>query len=662
MDLNLDIRNRLGRAEETLLLSLEKGECALSAYQLTWASLLTDIQTATAQCHIDTDTLSIAFSVASNVSVLAGCFADIEREDQTLKSRWRQDLSAIFEDLTLSDSSPHLSGGGTSTPASPTTHSSPGPTFICAAYQWLLENLHNPYPSPQVKASIAMESGCSVSTVSAWFVNVRRRMGWTTICRDYFHNCRADGTAAAYHALVKEDPDQKLAPEVTHAFMVMKVTAEGLYSSSFSKSALACDLDVLVKDMTANDRLRQEQEKERTPRDKLGVMEGKELNNQQRAFGSMVRTTSDAAKDYLSPEVSRSPSPLPVLEHSTTDESEDDREMSPPRVAGRKRCATSALSDLDNSDGFSKRPRFSETAFTSSCLPLFRKLPSPPETTFGTTDLSDNGPSGWSFAPICANAPPTRKRRLSDANTQGLPKRPRTSAIGPRVHAVSDPLPMRSITGEDGVDDWFNDNFARFFDIPPPVDRTEPDQSALWEIELFNGYSIPRKYDQLGPSSPATATLCTQACQATPDSVLPSTSSTIDFYALLNSFGECNPDSSTSNQEIDLPPPDVPLSVDVLSQDASDSLQSTNWTELLNLETPASSNVDLAVNCSTDSLDARDFSKFLPEIDTLQVSVDQSNEDFPNHTRKQTKLDQLKALQEACRLMEREIRGEALTV
>ena len=79
-------------------------------------------------------------------------------------------------------------------------------------------------------------------------------MGWTALCRNFFHNCRADAVDAAYRVLVKGDPNHPLRPEITHAFVTVKVTVEGLHVTS-AKSAFAGDLDHVVRDMLAEEKI-----------------------------------------------------------------------------------------------------------------------------------------------------------------------------------------------------------------------------------------------------------------------------------------------------------------------------------------------------------------------------------------------------------------------
>lgn len=104
-------------------------------------------------------------------------------------------------------------------------------------------------------------------------------------------------------------------------------------------------------------------------------------------------------------------------------------------------------------------------------------LPSPSSSTDGL-DLNDETDTV---------APPSRKRRLSDADSHGVPKRPGGVLAGPRFHAVSDPLPRPSAPLGSGIDDWFQTNFC---EIPPPVENVGFDQSIPLDIDVFSGYSI----------------------------------------------------------------------------------------------------------------------------------------------------------------------------
>ncbi|KAF8560025.1 hypothetical protein OG21DRAFT_1479878 [Imleria badia] len=305
------------------------------------------------------------------------------------------------------------------------------------------------YPSSEFKASLAQRYNSPIcSAVSSWFANARRRMGWTALCRDFFRNCRTDAVDVAYRVLVKEDPNHQPGPEITHAFVTMKVTAEGLYAAS-AKSALAGDLHTVVRDMPAEDNI--------------------------------------LARDGRRGETEKMPSSSLVscLDDSLTDESEEDR--SPPSLAARKRHLSSELDQVASSRTTTrsvKRPRFCSSS-------LDPRLPSP---STRTQEPLDNDSSDQpSRVPGTQNSGNINfhKRRLSDPHATGIPKRPRATIAEPRLHSVSDPLPLSTLESRHSIDEWFKINFDVLFAFPPPVDVTEPDHSTQWEVELFNNYSIP---------------------------------------------------------------------------------------------------------------------------------------------------------------------------
>ena len=120
-------------------------------------------------------------------------------------------------------------------------------------------------------------------------------------------------------------------------------------------------------------------------------------------------------------------------------------------------------------------------------------LPSPPSSTDGIEVPSDDDspePSSVHFTQLeTDDVLVSRKQYHSDVS--GIPKHSRGSIATPGRHIVSDPLPRPDLENEHSIDDWFNTNFDALFAIPPPVDATEPDFSASWEVELFKDYSIP---------------------------------------------------------------------------------------------------------------------------------------------------------------------------
>lgn len=259
-----ELTRRLLLQETDLLDAIQNGPQILASYCHTLSALPNILSTAMKTGSVSTETISLAHSVASRISNIASCFLDVKRCEELVTSQLESDCDAMLHKmaaLALNPDPKFLQADGrndarcSSTQIHSAENSFPSsPPFLATAHQWLLDNLHNPYPSAEVKARMAATSSCQVSSINSWFVNARRRIGWTTLCRKHFSNCRADMIDAANRALVDNDPQHILPPKLRLSFFKMKAAAEGLYSSTLTRSAFARDLDVIVKDMTEEER------------------------------------------------------------------------------------------------------------------------------------------------------------------------------------------------------------------------------------------------------------------------------------------------------------------------------------------------------------------------------------------------------------------------
>lgn len=98
--------------------------------------------------------------------------------------------------------------------------------------QWLLDNLHNPYPSTAIKHAMEESPELGNRTVNEWFTRARQRIGWTRLLRDRFGGCRTAATDAAFRAFVRDDPRSPLDAELHAAFVAVKAHANLVYSRS----------------------------------------------------------------------------------------------------------------------------------------------------------------------------------------------------------------------------------------------------------------------------------------------------------------------------------------------------------------------------------------------------------------------------------------------
>jgi alpha-D-ribose 1-methylphosphonate 5-triphosphate synthase subunit PhnI len=157
---------------------------------------------------------------------------------------------------------------------------------------------------------------------------------------------------AAYRALVKGDPTRQLPADSIHAFISVKVTAEEPYSSTLTKSALASDLDTVVKDMLDQDGVLGNEQKCSEPE---GAMELSKESDVDPWNKNLVEQNC-----YSSPDHSPS-SFVPALDESLTDESEGDEGILSPTLTGRKRRFSSSggahVPMSESTTRLKKRPR-----------------------------------------------------------------------------------------------------------------------------------------------------------------------------------------------------------------------------------------------------------------------------------------------------------------
>ncbi|KAJ7631134.1 hypothetical protein FB45DRAFT_557844 [Roridomyces roridus] len=111
------------------------------------------------------------------------------------------------------------------------------PSYIEPAYEWLLNHLDNPYPKTAVKQKIADDTGFSLEHICGWFVEARRRIGWTQLLREEFSRRRGDMVDAAERFFVRPDPESPLLPAIGPKFAQIRACAEHMYTAKFIPSA-----------------------------------------------------------------------------------------------------------------------------------------------------------------------------------------------------------------------------------------------------------------------------------------------------------------------------------------------------------------------------------------------------------------------------------------
>lgn len=355
---SIDLHN----AVELFLTSLTQGGASLESFESSWSNLGDDLQVRT----LDRGTAVLAHAAASRVEALASGFLTLKSETNALMDELMADVQSVLGQLNLSDVSPPppLQTFATNYAPSTTTNttSSTCPPYIAPAYKWLLKNIRNPYPSKETKELISRGTGTSLQNIDAWFLNARRRIGWTSISKKYFGSSKADTIAAAFRALNDDiksvtgtiDDEAERAPlpaNIQMAFVEMEDAAKRLYSEKFTKSELAGTLDRMVKDMTDGDKKRRRDERKKLKA--LEKLKG-EREREDKRNRDAHRRWKEAEEGYPSP----SPEPESSkrrFETPSSVDSQDEEDLTPPLpIAGRKR--TSSQDSGDEREAANERP------------------------------------------------------------------------------------------------------------------------------------------------------------------------------------------------------------------------------------------------------------------------------------------------------------------
>ena len=152
--------------------------------------------------------------VLSRLNIVSQWLANVEAATASLTSTIMSEFEDIFASLDL---------GSRDSPI----QSSP---VVISPTQWLLENLHNPYPPNAVKRAMEGSPELGSRTVNEWFARARQRIGWTRLLRDRFNGCRSAATDAAFRAFVRDDPHSPLDAELYAAFIAVKAHANLVYT------------------------------------------------------------------------------------------------------------------------------------------------------------------------------------------------------------------------------------------------------------------------------------------------------------------------------------------------------------------------------------------------------------------------------------------------
>ncbi|KAA1467994.1 hypothetical protein DENSPDRAFT_869416 [Dentipellis sp. KUC8613] len=326
------------------------------------------------------------------------------------------------------------------------------------ATRWLLQNVHDPYPSSAEFASLSEACDCTVKAVQEWFSFARRRIGWTDLSREKFGGSRLETSQAATRAYA-EDVDNGLPLDIKRAFSVIKTNALNLFEERITDSD-----------------------------------DGVEA----------CRPTSAQVPDSY----------LPLLSAPIDDE---DDMTPPPPIAGCKRTldaigesdaneADMAHAELESDPWPSKRLRFSSLSPAGEGRASNNQIaPSGTQIQPAVTRCSFNSDHRVALIPTAAvttvedayrspvpagealakPSPLPQKRRLSDVSAEEHSKRSRGLNSGPRRQTVSNPLPLTfgsGITGIQFSEDWV-DGLNDAFRVSNTIDTNDFNSQAILDTD-----------------------------------------------------------------------------------------------------------------------------------------------------------------------------------
>ena len=166
------------------------------------------------RAHDQDGQATLSEAIRSGLDIVSKCLANIEAATSSVTSLTISEFEDIFASLSLESFDP---------PNQP-------PSAVASPSKWLLDNLHNPYPSGAVKRAMEESPELGGRTVNEWFARARQRIGWTRLLRDRFNGCRSAATDTAFRAFVRDDPRSPLDTELYAAFMAVKAHANLVYA------------------------------------------------------------------------------------------------------------------------------------------------------------------------------------------------------------------------------------------------------------------------------------------------------------------------------------------------------------------------------------------------------------------------------------------------
>ncbi|KAH9178761.1 hypothetical protein EDB89DRAFT_2239329 [Lactarius sanguifluus] len=233
--MNATLRDRLIQVEQLFLIAVvAQDETALKEFSLELSRLIHHFKAVEASGGLDDDTALYLSHVSQVIRATTQCVLECEdvlTDIQTgLISGSKLPLSPDL--LPVPTSCPtftpyrllfsHFSSSGTLGILGHNKH------LDAYAYRWLLQNMHNPYPTPIQLQTMGDESMTSMAQAEFWFQEARDLIGWTRLSDEFFTGSLSATITAAKQVYLEHDNTVPFC--IAFAFSKVKATMETLFS------------------------------------------------------------------------------------------------------------------------------------------------------------------------------------------------------------------------------------------------------------------------------------------------------------------------------------------------------------------------------------------------------------------------------------------------
>ena len=254
--MNATLRDRLIILEQRFLIAVvAQDETALEGFSLELSRLIQHFKAVKASGDLDDDTTLLLSRVSQVIRATTQCVLECEDISKDAQTR----LTNYFSLPLLSDD---LLPVSTSGPAS-----TPYPLLFChvpssgtlgilghnklldaCAYRWLVQNIHNPYPTSTQLQLIGDQSMTSVTQAEFWFHEARDLIGWTRLSDEFFTGSLSATITVAKRVYLEHD--NTIPFRIAFAFSEVKASVDTLFVDHLalptsSTSYIGCSADTL---------------------------------------------------------------------------------------------------------------------------------------------------------------------------------------------------------------------------------------------------------------------------------------------------------------------------------------------------------------------------------------------------------------------------------